>query len=128
MRFLISPSSQELKGDASCEGLHARGISLGGTFYDYLCRPDGSLAGVRYYIDDGTVIAGHPAYMQFLADRRFSFRAGEFVDMVFTNSDVEALHQGQLSLLVVQDFGGESVFEFEGKLGIAFDLPDDWLP
>jgi hypothetical protein len=107
MRFLISQLLQEPRGDALCDGLRTQGISLGGTFYDYLCRSDGSLAGVRYYIDDDTVIANHLVYEQFRADRRFSFRPGEFVDIVFKNSDAEALHLGQLSLLVVQDFGGE---------------------
>lgn len=128
MRFFVSPFPQEVLADASCRSPKTQDISLGGVFYDYLCRPDGSLAGIRYHIMDDEAFGNHPVYRQFLGDRRFSFRPREHVDMVFEKCDTDALQQGQLSLLVVQDFGGESVFECDGKFGIAFDLPDDWLP
>jgi hypothetical protein len=129
MRFVVLPSPQEALGDASCQSPEPRDISLGGTFYDYLCRPGGSLAGVRYYITDDEAFGNHPVYRQFRADGRFSFHpAGEHIDIVFEKRDTDALQQGRLSLLVVQDFGGEHVIECDGKFGIVFDLPDDWLP
>lgn len=46
--------------------------------------------------------------------------------MVFEYGDAESLHQGHLSLRVVQDFGGERILECDGKFGLAFDIPDGW--
>ncbi|MDR7308157.1 hypothetical protein [Rhodoferax saidenbachensis] len=77
---------------------------------------------------DEVAFSKHPVYRQFLVDRRFLFQPGKHVDFVFGVRDIDALQLGQLDLLVVQDFCGESVIEFDGRLGIVFDIPDGWQP
>jgi hypothetical protein len=126
VKFFIFPSPQEASDEASCHSPVSRDISLGGFFYDYLCRSDGSLAGIRYNIMDDVAFNEHPVYRQFLVDRRFSFQPGEHVEFVFGDRDIDALQLGQLDLLVVQDFYGESVIDCDGRLGIVFDIPDGW--
>ena len=121
MRVVIAPS---MLGGSSGEASVAD-ISLGGVFYDYLRTADGSNVGVRYHVSEEVIFSDHPVFKQFLTDRRFSFCAGEHVDMVFHDRDADALQRGELNIFVAQDFGGESVIRQEGGLSIAFEIRDE---
>jgi hypothetical protein len=68
----------------------------------------------------------HPVYSQFLDDARFRFDpTGKCVDMVFDERHAALLQSGQLTIDVVQEFGGESVSKFGDRFAIVFFIPDE---
>lgn len=104
-------------------------ISLGGCFYDYLRSADGRVVGVRYWVIEPVKFEEHPVYSQFLGDGRFAFdQAGGCVDIVFDEYSAALLQKGELTVEVVQEFGGESVVKCGERFGIVFSLSDDATP
>lgn len=100
-------------------------IDLGGYFYDYLRNADGSIVGIRYWLLEGLSSSIQIVFSQFRADSRFLFSLAEgFVDFVFDEWDAALLRNGELSIDVVQEFGGECVLSCSNYYGIEFCIPN----
>ncbi len=103
-------------------------MSLGGCFYDYLRSDRGKVVGVRYWVIEPMNFEDHPVYSQFLGDKRFAFnQADDYVDIVFDEHCAALLRNGQLTVDVVQEFGGESVVKCGKHFGIVFSILDETL-
>lgn len=123
MKCFLLPKN--LMGINKKHWIEATGVSLGGFFYDYLCRKSGEVAGVRYWLDDMEGVVQHPVWGLFLTDPRFMFlHASKCIDMVFDDVDVSLLLDGKLHVLTMQDFGGDGVVSSGAGLGVVFVLPD----
>jgi hypothetical protein len=104
----------------------ASDMSLGGCFYDYLRSSDAKVVGVRYWVIEPVKFEDHPVYSQFFGDARFAFnQLGDYVDIVFDEHYAALLQNGQLTVDVVQEFGGESVVKCGEQFGIVFSILDE---
>ncbi|WP_139225757.1 hypothetical protein [Paracidovorax konjaci] len=125
MSYLLIPKipGQSSIADIDSAWTTSADITLDGFFYDHLLTTDGAFAGVRYWIEPGTVFDKHPVFSSFLEDERFQFNSQKgYVDIVFDSENIKNLRMGMLKVHTVQDFGGESVVKKRNLIGIAFDL------
>ena len=121
MKYIISPKNSP--NTLAYQQVEALEISLGGCFYDYLRCPDGKIVGVKYWLMEPVNFEQHPVYSQFLGDDRLIFDiAGDYVDIVFDESNAELLQKGQLTVDVVQEFGGEGVLKCGEWFAMVFLL------
>ncbi|MDQ0086553.1 hypothetical protein J2W35_006936 [Variovorax boronicumulans] len=121
MNHILLPTNS-----AAAEQKTASEMSLGGCFYDYLRSAGGKVIGVRYWVIEPVKFEEHPVYSQFLSDERFAFnQVGDYVDIVFDKHCAALLQNGQLTVDVVQEFGGESVVRCGNHFGIVFSIPDE---
>ena len=123
MKHVLIPSAV----DTTDEKLSARSVDttvqLGGYFYDRIVDGQGNLVGVRYWMQVATDFMNHPVFSFFKNDRRLNFdNDGRFVDLVFSASDADALHHGDLRVEVTQEFGGDETIRCDRWLGVSFDL------
>jgi hypothetical protein len=99
-------------------------LSMRGPFYDYISDADGTIAGVRFWLEASG--QHDPSLLEaFSNDSRYSVCLERgYVDVVFADRNVERLRLGDLRIESVQDFGGDQIVGCGKALGIAVRLDE----
>lgn len=123
MKYFIFPLGSSSNDESMWKVVE--GASLGGFFYDRIVGGDGSLIGVRYYIEGLVNPDNYPVLSAFCSDARFQFSIElGYVDILFKPSRSDDFRDRLFAVDVTQDFGGDHVLRHGDAMGILFDMTE----